>query len=80
MNDDRYMRRPEVEVLTGLSRASIYRMMAEGRFVRPYRIGKSAVRWRYSDIRDWLASRPPAQRGWPLGASISFPKHDDRTI
>lgn len=66
MNDDRYMRRPEVETLTGLSRASIYRMMAEGRFVRPYRVGKSAVRWRYSDIREWLDTRPPTSGGCPL--------------
>ena len=58
MNDERFLRRKEVEALTGLSRATIYRMMAEGRFVRPYRIGKSAVRWRYSDVREWLALRP----------------------
>ncbi|MDX3900416.1 MAG: AlpA family phage regulatory protein [Sphingobium sp.] len=62
MNEDRYIRRSEVEALTGLSRASIYRMMAEGRFVRPYRIGKSAVRWRYSDIKEWLDIRPLANR------------------
>ena len=70
MNDDRYIRRPEVEALTGLSRASIYRMMAEGRFVRPYRIGKNAVRWRYTDIRDWLAQRPQTDGGWPLAAAL----------
>lgn len=67
MDDDRYIRRPEVEALTGLSRASIYRMMAEGAFVRPYRIGKQAVRWRYSEVRTWLAQRPQTGGGWLLG-------------
>ena len=62
MEDERYLRRAEVEALTGLSRASIYRMMEEGRFVRPYRVGKQAVRWRYSEIREWLNVRPLAVR------------------
>jgi len=66
MEDERYLRRTEVEALTALSRASIYRMMAEGRFVRPYRIGKSAVRWRYSEVQAWLAARPRSARGWLL--------------
>lgn len=66
MEDERYLRRTEVEALTGLSRASIYRMMAEGRFVRPYRLGKQAVRWRNSEVRNWLDSRPQAHGGWLL--------------
>ncbi|EQB07401.1 hypothetical protein L288_09860 [Sphingobium quisquiliarum P25] len=64
MEDERYLRRAEVQALTSLSTASIYRMMAEGRFVRPYRIGKQAVRWRYTEIRDWLAQRPHTGGGW----------------
>ena len=58
MNDERYLRRPQVEAMTGLSRSSIYRLMSEGLFVRPYRIGKTAVRWRCSEVERWLAERP----------------------
>lgn len=54
---DRLLRRPEVEAMTGLSRASLYRYLAEGRFVRPYRVGKAAVRWRYSDVLQWIDSK-----------------------
>jgi len=72
MDDDRYLRRTEVEALTALSRASIYRMMAEGRFVRPYRIGKSAVRWRYSEVKEWLSTRPRSAGGWLLSNHIWF--------
>ena len=57
---DRLMRRREVEKILGISRSSIYRLMQEGRFPRPVRIGPAAVRWRASDITAWLESRPVA--------------------
>ena len=52
------MKRPEVEAAVGLSTASIYRLMDEGAFPRPIRIGKRAVRWRGTDLDSWLESRP----------------------
>ena len=57
---DRLMRRREVEKITGISRSSIYRLMQEGEFPRPVRVGSAAVRWRQSDITVWLESRPVA--------------------
>ena len=57
---DRLMRRREVEKVLGLSRSSIYRLMQEGKFPRPVRIGPAAVRRRASDITAWLDSRPVA--------------------
>ena len=55
---DPLLRRQEVEHQTGLSRTSIYRMMAEGTFPRPRRIGRQAVAWPASAIEAWKASRP----------------------
>ena len=57
---NRLLRRPEVERLTGLSRASIYRLMAHGDFPRPLRVGVRGVRWRSEDIDRWLAGREVA--------------------
>ena len=57
---DILMRRREVEKVLGISRSSIYRLMQEGRFPRPVRIGPAAVRWRASDITAWVESRPVA--------------------
>ncbi|WP_375290877.1 helix-turn-helix transcriptional regulator [Qipengyuania sp.] len=54
---DRFLRRPEVETETGLSRATIYRLMNRGDFPRPRRIALQAVAWRASDIENWKASR-----------------------
>ena len=53
----RFLRRPEVEVRTGLSRSSIYALMDKGEFPRPRRIGKRAVAWVEQDIERWLAER-----------------------
>ena len=50
-------RRPLVEEITGLSRSSIYAMVAKGTFPRPIRLGKRAVAWREQDIREWMESR-----------------------
>jgi len=55
--DSRVLRRPEVELLVGLSRSTLYAMMAEGRFPKPVRLGRRAVGWREADLRRWLESR-----------------------
>lgn len=53
----RLLRRAEVEALVGLGRSSIYAMMAEGRFPRPVRVGRGAVRWPEAVIQAWVAAR-----------------------
>ena len=57
---DRLMRRQEVEKITGLGRSSIYRLMQKGDFPRPVRVGPAAVRWRESEVKAWVNSRPRA--------------------
>ena len=57
---DRLLRIRQVEEITGLSRSSIYRLMQDGEFPRPVKVGPAAVRWRASDINTWLESRPLA--------------------
>ena len=55
---DRLLRHRDVERITGMSRASIYRLMQDGDFPRPVKIGSTAVRWKQSDIVAWIESRP----------------------
>ena len=59
--NDRLLRRREVEQLTGLSRASIYRLMRDQRFPQAVRVSATAVRWKASDITTWIESRPIAE-------------------
>jgi len=48
------LRRTELEQRLGLSRSSIYKMMDDGEFPRPFKIGRRAVGWREEDIETWL--------------------------
>lgn len=57
---ERHLRRPAVQLATGLSRSSIYDLMKHDKFPRPKRIGARAVAWSETDIIGWLASRPIA--------------------
>ncbi len=57
---ERLLRRREVEEISGLSRASIYRLMRGGSFPLPVRVSAVAVRWKESDIRTWMRTRPLA--------------------
>ena len=53
------LRRRDVERLTGLSCAAIYRQMDKGTFPRPVKLepGKrGTVRWRRRDIVSWVES------------------------
>lgn len=61
MIEDRFLRRSDVEAATGLSRATIYRLMSAEKFVRPYRTGKNSVRWRQSEVQGWMDDRPKSQ-------------------
>ena len=54
----RLLKRPEVEAIVGLGTSSRYRLMKAGKFPRPIRVGTRAVRWRGSDLAQWLDSRP----------------------
>ena len=60
MSTDRdvLLTRPEVERRTGLSRSTLYRKMREGTFPVPLKVSERAVRWRESDIRAYVDSRP----------------------
>lgn len=53
---DFLLRRKEVEKLSGLSRATIYRLISVGKFPRPVEIGSGAVRWKQSEITAWQQS------------------------
>ena len=58
MMGDRLLHIREVAAMTALSRATIYTMMRSGDFPRPLQVGPRAVRWRESQVRQWVDDRP----------------------
>ena len=57
-DQDVLLTRREVERRTGLSRSTIYRKMCDGTFPVPLKVSERAVRWRESEIRAYVDSRP----------------------
>ena len=54
------VRMPEVLQLTGLSKATIYRMMKAGTFPKQYRLSERAVGWKQADLWEWADGRKVA--------------------
>ena len=51
------MRLPELLTKIGYSRASVYKLIAEGSFPKPILLGKRAVAWNEEAVDDWILSR-----------------------
>jgi prophage regulatory protein len=47
-------RRRQLEKQLGLTRSSIYKMMEDGEFPRPIKLGRRAVGWRADEVAYWL--------------------------
>ena len=53
--------RQDVQLITGLSCSSLYRLMRRGIFPEPIRVGLRAVRWPEDEINAYLDQRPRAK-------------------
>ena len=53
----RILRRPEVELRTGLSRSAIYALMAKRQVPAAIPLTAKAVGWLESSIETWIAAR-----------------------
>jgi len=54
---ERFLRRHEVERVTGLGRSTIYDKMSCGQFPKPVPLSGGAVGWIESEIIAWQAAR-----------------------
>ena len=53
----RVLRIDEVVALVGLSRSTIYHLIAAGDFPKPLKLTANAVGWRSDEIEAWINSR-----------------------
>lgn len=56
---DRYLSKSELSEILSLSCTTIWRMERRGELPSRRRIGSNRVGWLESEIRDWIADRPP---------------------
>ena len=59
---DRIMRRREVQRTTGLSRSSLYRLIAAGNFPSSIQLSANAVGWLETEVSAWIEARVAASR------------------
>lgn len=57
-DNDRLMHNEELEELLGLGRTAIYEMVRKGVLPAPLKIGGKAIRWRKSEIDEFLENCP----------------------
>ncbi len=57
MSADKIIRLPHVKVITGLSRSTIYALIAQNSFPRPIQLSRRAVGWKHSEVMAWIESR-----------------------
>ena len=55
---DRVIRLTEVQQITGISRASIWRLEKKGLFPSRRRLSGRAIGWSEKDVQRWLATLP----------------------
>ncbi|WP_085463765.1 helix-turn-helix transcriptional regulator [Mesorhizobium australicum] len=55
------LRRKDVEARVGLSRSTIYELMAANRFPKPVPLSRQRVGWLESEIADWQKARIDAR-------------------
>jgi prophage regulatory protein len=54
---DVLLRLPRVKAVTGLSRSTLYALIAQSKFPPPIRISERAVAWPASAVHEWIEAR-----------------------
>lgn len=68
---ERFIRRREVQRLTGLSRSSLYRLIAEKDFPPAIQLSTNTVAWLESEVNAWILDRVAASRKHPVSGKSS---------
>jgi prophage regulatory protein len=58
----RILRRADVEARCGFKRAHLYKLISDGKFPRPLRIGIRAVGWDSVEVDQWIADQLQRRR------------------
>lgn len=68
---ERFIRRREVQCLTGLSRSSLYRLIADKDFPPAIQLSTNTVAWLESEVNAWILDRVAASRKHPVSGKSS---------
>ena len=68
--DDRILREPECQLITGLSKSSRWRLEQLGLFPRRRRIARQSVGWLESELDAWISEQAAASDTMPQPAPL----------
>ncbi len=57
VDDVSFLRLPDVKLVTGLSKSSLYALIRANSFPAPVRLGARTVAWVRSEVKQWAAER-----------------------
>ena len=60
MSDIELLTRQQVEKILGIRRSTVYKWIRLGKLINPIQLSPGAVRWRKSELEDWINSQPKA--------------------
>jgi prophage regulatory protein len=60
-----FLRLPEVRMVTGLSKSSLYALIRAKSFPAPVRLGPRTVAWVRTEVKQWAAERVLTSRSAP---------------
>ena len=61
MGEDRFVRLKELTTIIGLSKSTIYVLIAKGDFPKPIHLTVNTSMWRLSTIMEWASKREAAK-------------------
>jgi prophage regulatory protein len=70
-----FVRLPAVLATTGLGRSTIYRLVADGSFPSPVKLGPRAIAWRWADIERWGRLRSECSGQHQLATGVRLDAH-----
>jgi prophage regulatory protein len=68
IQNDRFLRWPEVKQRIGYSRSHVHLLIKQGKFPAPCKLGVRASAWLESSIYEWISERVSASQGNAQGS------------
>lgn len=69
-----FLRLPDVKLVTGLSKSSLYALIRANSFPAPVRLGPRTVAWVRSEVKEWAAERISTSRSTVSQLSRRMPR------
>ena len=66
MSQNRFIRMPDLRQKVGLSKSQIYKLIQQGEFPEPVKLGRKVSVWTDSDVEEWMSKQVPIKHLFPL--------------